>query len=628
MRTGLDLPAQWALRDRFVVLETSFGLGRNFLAAWDSWRGHARRCNRLVYIAIEAHPPTQTELARAYVATPLAGLAAMLADAWPALTPNLHVLSFEKGAVQLLLGFGALPELLPQIHAQIDAFYLGGEGVGQDAHDLRIVKALALRAAPQARLVCADASPRLRNDLRSAGFVVAPDACGIDVGAQTRAQGSALIHATYAPHFALPRQHSIHRQASPTTRTAVIVGAGIAGACAAHALAQLGWAVTVLDRHAAPAEGASGNPAAIFHGTVHADDGVHARIFRAAALHAQRLLHPLIARGGVPGQSRGLLRLETQRPDALKGMQHLLRRQGLPAQYVQALDANEASRMSGVALQHPAWFYPGGGWVDAPALVRHLLDAPGISFRGGHEVFAIQREADAWQVRDAAQRLLAEGSVLVLAQADAHSSLITPLGHAPWPLERVRGQVSFWRGDGLKATPLALPVAGDGYALPLADGGVLCGAASERNDAELEVMWVDHQHNFERLQRVTGLLAPSDSTRWQGRVGWRVHASDRLPIVGPVPLPESDIAPGTRLDQVRLVPRSVGLFVCSAFGARGVTLAPLAGALLAAQISGTPLPLEQDLVDAVDPARWLVRAARRRHADAALDGAAAADRRH
>jgi tRNA 5-methylaminomethyl-2-thiouridine biosynthesis bifunctional protein len=42
-----------------------------------------------------------------------------------------------------------------------------------------------------------------------------------------------------------------------------------------------------------------------------------------------------------------------------------------------------------------------------------------------------------------------------------------------------------------------------------------------------------------------------------------------------------------------------------------LTLAPLLGELVAAQALGLPWPLEQDLADAVDPARWAVRAVRR-----------------
>ena len=60
----------------------------------------------------------------------------------------------------------------------------------------------------------------------------------------------------------------------------------------------------MFDRHAAPAAETSGNPAGLFHGTVHGDDGPHARWLRAAALLAQRTLRPLIDGGAVPGQVR------------------------------------------------------------------------------------------------------------------------------------------------------------------------------------------------------------------------------------------------------------------------------------------------------------------------------------
>jgi tRNA 5-methylaminomethyl-2-thiouridine biosynthesis bifunctional protein len=118
----------------------------------------------------------------------------------------------------------------------------------------------------------------------------------------------------------------------------------------------------------------------------------------------------------------------------------------------------------------------------------------------------------------------------------------------------------------------------------------------------------DHRLNIERLRRLCGIVAPDDVALWQGRTGWRLHADDRLPIAGAVPL--APWPAGTRADQARLLPRVRGLFVLTALGARGLTLAPLLGQLVAAQATGMPWPLEQDLADAVDPGRWRVRAAR------------------
>ncbi|WP_235533795.1 hypothetical protein [Pelomonas sp. Root405] len=54
---GNGLPGRWQGRERFVVLETGFGLGHNFLATWDAWRQDPARCERLVFVSVEPPPP-------------------------------------------------------------------------------------------------------------------------------------------------------------------------------------------------------------------------------------------------------------------------------------------------------------------------------------------------------------------------------------------------------------------------------------------------------------------------------------------------------------------------------------------------------------------------------------------
>jgi tRNA 5-methylaminomethyl-2-thiouridine biosynthesis bifunctional protein len=49
------------------------------------------------------------------------------------------------------------------------------------------------------------------------------------------------------------------------------------------------------------------------------------------------------------------------------------------------------------------------------------------------------------------------------------------------------------------------------------------------------------------------------------------------------------------------------LYAACAYGSRGLTFAALAAELIAAHIEGEPLPLERDLVHALDPARVLLR---------------------
>jgi tRNA 5-methylaminomethyl-2-thiouridine biosynthesis bifunctional protein len=151
-----------------------------------------------------------------------------------------------------------------------------------------------------------------------------------------------------------------------------------------------------------------------------------------------------------------------------------------------------------------------------------------------------------------------------------------------------------------------MPVASDGYVVPLADGRLLFGATSDLDDVDPSLREADHQRNIERLQRMLPGLG-TGAGRLHGRVGWRVRCSDRLPLAGPLP----DAAPLSPTDRLARWPRSPGVYMLTALGSRGLSLAALLGELLAAQICGTPSPLTQDLADAVDPARFLVREHRR-----------------
>ncbi|MDE2082192.1 MAG: FAD-dependent 5-carboxymethylaminomethyl-2-thiouridine(34) oxidoreductase MnmC [Burkholderiales bacterium] len=622
---GNGLPGRWAGRARFTVLETGFGLGNNFLATWDAWQSDPARCERLFYVALERHPPRREDLVRAQAGSPLPQLAADLCRAWPPLTPNLHRLAFDDGRVQLLLALGDVAAWLPALRVQADAFYLDGFAplTNPAMWQPRVLKALGRKAAPGATLATWSVARSLREGLATAGFAVAraPGIGGkreISVARYEprhdprQAPQHAAPDPAHEPTPLLPSPaQPPHAEAPAGPADAVVVGAGIAGAAVASALAELGLAVTVLEREAAPAGAASGNPGGLFHGSLNADDGPHARLFRAAAMEATRAYAAAIA-AGVPGRADGLLRLAPQAPDAA-AMQAVLERQALPPDYVQVLDAAAASARAGIALAGPAWYYPGGGWIEPRAWVMAALASPRIQVRTGVNVAGLARTAGRWQLHDAAGRTVAAAPVVVLANADGAEPLLAELapGFRPWPLARTRGQITHWSGTD---TGLRLPIAGDGYALPWPGGGLLCGAtrdadppSGQADDARPRV--ADHLRNLARLNRLTGLVAPADPVRWQGRVGWRLQADDRLPVCGAVPLPVQPA--GSRQDQARLLVRQPGLFVMTALGSRGLTLAPLLGRLIAAQATGTPWPLEQDLVDAIDPGRWQVRAARR-----------------
>jgi tRNA 5-methylaminomethyl-2-thiouridine biosynthesis bifunctional protein len=175
-------------------------------------------------------------------------------------------------------------------------------------------------------------------------------------------------------------------------------------------------------------------------------------------------------------------------------------------------------------------------------------------------------------------------------------------------MEAQRGQITWFASD----SALKRPVSGHGYAVSLPDGRLLCGARLRSQDEDPSPRQDDHLWNLERLKALTG-RQPAEGARVDGRVSSRLQTPDRLPLIGPVPL--ISLVRGGRQDQVRFIPRHPGLWVTGALGSRGLIWAPLAAQMLAAWVEGTPMPLQSDLVDALDPARWLVRQARQASRD-------------
>ncbi|HEX5355004.1 MAG TPA: FAD-dependent 5-carboxymethylaminomethyl-2-thiouridine(34) oxidoreductase MnmC [Aquabacterium sp.] len=658
---GNGLPGRWQGRTRFVILETGFGLGNNFLATWAAWRADAQRCSHLVFISIEKHPLHREDLARVHG---LSGdkvvdlgkmsesdraarleLAQRLTDAWPALTPGMHTLHFDEPAdggvstshadkvtspapqrVTLLLGLGDIADLLPKLMASVDAFYLDGFAPAKNPQmwDTGLLSRLNRLAAPACTAATWSCARPVRDALTTAGFNV------------ERVEGFAykphMLRASYQPRFTPPLQAGgWHPEpARPDDRHAIIMGAGLAGCAAARALCLEGWHVTLIDQHEGPAREGSGNPGGMFHSVLHAEDGIHARAHRAAAMATWRTAQGWIKQGHLDGQVDGLLRLDgkTTAEQALEW----LSQQALPADHVQWLDQEQARTLSGLPVESGGWLFHQGGWLHPAGLASLMLESvasltregqPLLRTVWGQPVTAIaQTSCGEWQAL-CDEVVLASAPTLVLCCAMQSGRVLDKLppelAVPPLPLSAVRGQIS--------RMPLAstegllrphLPVAGSGYVLALPDDHLLCGATTQHHDDDPAVRETDHRHNLRQAARLGACPAWPDTqalpAQLQGRTAWRATTPDRLPLVGALPWSQERLAAAQtnrRLDQVRLVPRQRGerggLFAMTGLGSRGITWSCLAAELLAHWVTGGPCPVETDLRDALDPARFLVR---------------------
>lgn len=584
---GNGLPGRWVGCECFTIIETGFGLSLNFLATWNAWRSDPQRCGRLHFISVEKHPFTADDLAR--LLTPwleLAPLADELRRHWPALVPGVHRLHLNGGCVNLTLVFGDALDALPQLEAAANAFFLDGFSPARNPElwSPQVFEQLARLAAPDATLATWSVSGSVRRGLETAGFTL------------ERRPGYGGKREMLTGHRA-----SAVTPPVPAARRALVVGAGVAGTSVAERLAARGWQITVIDEADGPGHGASGNRAGVFRPLPSLDDNRLARLTRAGFLYGRQHLARLAEAGHpVRWAPTGVLHLGRDEKQEGK-MKAVVDAHAYPADYLRFADQNEATQLTGWPVERGGWWFPQGGWIQPPSLCAANLAAGGehITTCFGRHLARLERAGDNWMAIDANGQEIARAPIVILANGVGIRAIAEA---ASLPVRPARGQVSH-----LPATPGSAPhlvVCRGGYVSPEIDGIRCAGATFIADDHSAELREDEHRENLAKLDAILpGYAAPFDPATLDGRVGFRPASPDRLPMVGVMPA-VAQAERGTPLDEI---PRHPGLYAVSGFGARGLVWASLIGELLASQLNGEPLPLETDLVDALDPARYLLK---------------------
>lgn len=575
---GNGLPGRWAGRDRFVVLETGFGLGLNFLATWRAWRDDPARCARLHFVSVEKHPFTPQDLAALYqrlLPHDMADLGRLIVEHWPLAVGGLHRLEFDGGRVVLTLALGDVQDMLPQLVLRANALYLDGFSPAKnpDMWSPRMFAQLKRLSAADVTLATWTIAAAVRKALSDACFVT-------DKRAGLPPKRDMLVGHLHPGACAAALRH--RPEVAPPERVAVI-GAGLAGCSIAERLAARGVAVTLIERHPGPAQEASGNAAGVLRPMIARDDSLVARFSRAAFLHAGSHLRRLAGEGRSLkwGPTGVVLIAHDAEHEELQ--QAVCATRALPESLVRYLPGAEMGRHIGYPVAHGGWWFPLGAWVNPASLCVAGLERAGANVARlfSSEALKLEHDGACWRV-SGSRRMLAEADAVVLANA-SDANALSPV---PLPLVRVRGQVT--RLPRALLPDLHMTVCREGYICPTPDGDLNLGASFDIGDEDCSVRNDSHAGNLARLERLLpgalGSLDP-DLTTLRGRVAFRTATPDRMPLVGAL------AAGGT-------------LHVFAGLGARGIVWAPIGAELLAARMCGDPLPLETDIALAVSADRF------------------------
>lgn len=379
-------------------------------------------------------------------------------------------------------------------------------------------------------------------------------------------------------------------------RQAMVIGAGLAGAALCAALARLGWQVHLLDQAEGPAQGASALPVGMLSPHVTRAPTPLSRLSALGVADTRRELERLIA----PGQGWQPTEVDNRGHD--------------PGRWPAALVRPEALVR--------AWL--------GEAQDRHALET---SWRA--QVDHLRQDTDKpwWQAIGPTGDVLAAAPVAVVASAWGTQALLNQraagLDAIALPLRPVQGQMSLGPclGDPLAARPqrdngVFVPVYEDSGLAPQWPARLWAmGSTYERGATHTDIREAAHERNAQSLEA----LVPAAAQRLredmaQGKLlGWaqvRCASLDRLPMAGAVPDVQAwqhqrQQTPTARRPALVDFPRLPGLFMLTALGSRGLTLAHWCAQRVAEQVDGQTPRGEADLLAALDPARFAWRAAKR-----------------
>jgi len=652
---GNDLPSRWLTwtKPTFVIAETGFGTGLNFLVTMRAFRtfrktNPAHPLKHLYFITTEKFPLPPKDMKRALSAFPaLKEESDALGDKYPMGLEGCHRLDFPEFTTTLDLWIGDVHALLPQwhspMHGLVDAWFLDGFAPSKnpDMWTEALFSQMARLSKKGTTFGTFTAAGIVKRGLAAVGFNIKKrNGFGRKRDMLTGEFDDTHENVPQKLRTPLGPYYRFSTTLNTEKDHVIVVGSGLAAASVCLSLTKRGINTTLCFDGDTPATGASGNPQGGFYPQLHSEASIASRLQAHSFLYAKQYYHDILHHHPqVPHAFCGVIQLSFNDNVATR-QSKLAASEVWPDALVRHVTEAEVSQKANIALPYSGLWIEQGGWLSPPSLVNAMLSQASASglltIKANHRYVShcvagkdIQRSsADNNETQDTVKvmfdvcdrahhdtektEVTIEAQHVILAlgagatAADEFSSL---------PLRPVRGQVEAIPSQA-PLSDLCTVLCHKGYMTPAMDGRHALGSTYVKNDLSTEVCEVETQTNLNTHKQAlenTNLIADlsHDGT---ARAATRLGSPDHQPVVGTMhdfnalKKEYSELGQGKPLQQTPLLPRS-GISTLTCLGSRGLTTAPLMAEVLVSGLCAEPLPLNNDLLNAVNTSRFMTRQA-------------------
>ncbi len=619
---GNDLPQRWTdcQHHSFVIAETGFGTGLNFLVALRAFRAF-RAANphhplkHLYFVSTEKFPLHRDAMLQALSRFEvLQREASELVHQYPVAMQGCHRVEFANAGVTLDLWIGDVHDVLPLWSTPesglVDAWFLDGFAPSKnpDMWTQALFDQMARVTRVGGSFATFTAAGVVKRGMAEAGFTVTKRP---GFGRKRDMLAGSLCKAADASRQSQP---PYFRYTAPLLNAGdhvVIAGAGLAGAISALMLCEKGIRVTLCDSRT-PAAGASGNPQGGFYPQLHGEASHASQIQAHSFLFAQRFYQRIAHAHPFAHDFCGVLQLSIN-ADSQARHQKVATADIWPDALVRLTDKHQTSALAGLHLPYPALSIPLGGWLSPPELIAAALtiarDTGLLTEQYGQALTeAKETDSQALAYFDNGGELHADHLIV----ATGHEALSLGI-FAPLPMRSVRGQVEAIPTDAT-LSKLNQVLCHKGYLTPALNGRHALGSTYIKQDVsttvradESEANLALHRNALSQCDWAEGIIHDG-----QARAAVRLGAPDHQPMCGALGELDkqyecyAELQKGKPLSAMPLPP-ATRLSALTALGSRGLTTAPLMAQTLISGLLGLPMPASTTLLNAVSPNRFVIR---------------------
>lgn len=622
-QNNIDTRLQNHDQPHFVIAETAFGTGLNFLNAWQCFNDHIARqqvqnqldigVKRLHFISFEKHPLKLANLSQLLQAWPsFQPLSEELLAQYPINLEGCHRLEFNNGRVILDLYLGdVLNSISTMSYPQsgiVDAWFLDGfdPNKNPDICQTSLFNALVDISKTNATLTTHTDAESVRKGLIDAGFSMQKT--------KGFSKKQNILFAKLKQANSSQSAPAYFNQDKSTLKNVAVIGGGIASSCILYSLAKRGIASQLFCQDEKPAMGASHNVQGAIYPHLQAKNSPHSELFAHSFLYAKRLYNQLLGSGfSFDYDWCGVLQHAVKKPLADKH-ENLAQKQLWPTQLMRNVTAEEGDEIAGVKTGYSGVFFEQGGWVNPPQLVNATLKAAHslMPFKSlfNCNIEQLKKTEDGWFLLTNSEQLGPFSDVIICAGEHSDSFEQTKA----LPIVGVRGQVSHIEAS-KQSNKLKTVLCHKGYFTPAYLDHHCMGATFEKNTKSRQVTALDNQLNQEQLLSFyqQSEFATTLGTITSAKAAVRCTFIDHLPMAGQW-CEQSDyitafanLRLGKRYQYQQLTKSQQGLHIFTGFGARALCSAPLSAEHLISCLNNEPRPLSERVSQAIHPARFIVR---------------------